>query len=163
MKKLLLILLTVGVVSGAQAQIRGHFGGGGFYGGEGRTVIVGGYAPYYAYPRAYWGFGLGFPYLYPYYGYPYGPYGYNMSRLQSEIEGIKQDYADRIESVRMDNTLTGKERRSQIRQLKKDRDAAIDQAKRDYWKTPSGSNSGNQIQGGAGNQPNNNQSNNNAQ
>jgi hypothetical protein len=85
----------------------------------------------------------------------------------------------------MDNTLTGKERRSQIRQLKKDRDAAIDQAKRDYWKTPSGSNSGNQgnssnqnqgnsgnqnqgnsgnqIQGGAGNQPNNNQSNNNAQ
>jgi hypothetical protein len=156
MKKLLLILLTVGVVSGAYAQ-RGHFAGGGFYGGEGRTVIVGGYSPYYAYPRAYWGFGLGYPYLYPYYGYPYGPYGYGMSRLQGQIEGIKQDYADRIESVRMDNTITGKERRAQIRQLKKDRDAAIDQAKRDYWKTPSRTNTGTQPSNGSqsntGNQP----------
>lgn len=164
MKKILLILLTVGLVSGAQAQFRGGHVGGGFYGGgEIRTgVVVGGYAPYYGY-RPYWGFAFGYPYLYPYgYGYPYGPYSYGYSRLQSQIEGIKQDYADRIESVRMDNTITGKERRAQIRQLKKDRDSAVDQAKRDYWKTPrtngSAQNPGNQPNTGApansGNQPN---------
>lgn len=130
MKKLLMILLTVGIVSGVSAQRGGHIGGG-YYGGGFRTgVVVGGYAPFYAYPGMY--LGLGYPYYYPY-GYRNG---YPASKLQMQIEDIKQDYADRIKSVHMDNTISGKERRQEIRQLKRDRDAAVDNAKRNYWKTP---------------------------
>src|SRR5580704_16281651 len=131
MKKLLMILLTAGMVSGASAQFHGggHYGGG-FYGG--RTVIVGGYAPYYAYPGFYLGLG------YPLYGYPYGyyPYGHAPSKLQMQVNDIKADYSDRIASVKADNTLSGKEKRQQIRDLKHERDDAVNNAVRNYWKIP---------------------------
>jgi len=134
-KQILILFLSVGIVSGASAQ---HFHGGGFsgghvyYGGGFRTgVVVGGYYPYYGYPGFYLGLG------YPFYGFPYGlGYGYGrVSKLQMQISDIKQDYADRIESVKMDNTLTGKERRQQIRALKHERDDAVENAKRNYWRT----------------------------
>ena len=99
-----MILLTAGVVSGASAQYHGggvHYGGG-FYGG--RTVIVGGYSPYYGYPGLYWGWGAGVT-----------PMLILMdmvtvsvpSKLQMQVNNIKQDYADRIKlSVqKADNTF----------------------------------------------------------
>ncbi len=117
------LALTLGIAS---ANAQGH-GGHGFYHG-GRTVIVSGgyYSPYYSFGA----FG-------PYYGYPY--YGYQgvpaqPSKLDMEIAGIRNDYAEKIESVRMDNTLTGKEKRAQVREFKKERDDAIFDAKRNYYK-----------------------------
>ena len=133
MKKLMIILLSTGILSfglasDASAQRGGHIGfGGGFYGP--RVVVGGGYyAPYY-YPGLYFGVPWGYPYGYPYYGYGYAP-----SRLQMQIADIKQDYSDRIASVRSDRSLTGKERRQKVRDLKHERDNAIADAERNYWK-----------------------------
>lgn len=88
------------------------------------------------------GSGLYAPMFYSpfWYGYPY--YSYYMqpaitpapSKLDQEIADITHDYAQRIESLRMDNSLKGKEKRQQIRALKEERDSKIDQAKRDYYK-----------------------------
>jgi len=139
-KKLLVVLFSLGLAFGASAQ-RGHGGGGvrpggGFYHGGG----------YYA-PRTYVGvgFGLGYPW-YPFgygfgYGYgPYGPYppyyyGYGAmpSRLSLQIEDIKNDYAAQIKDTRKDKTIPRKERRERIDQLKHDRDAAVIQARKDYY------------------------------
>ena len=163
------ILLTLGISSGAYAQrFRGGEMGGGhfYYGGGVRTVVVGG-----GYGWG-WGWGLGYPGLYmgwgyPLYGYPYGysPYGYGgTSRLQMQIADIKQDYADKIESVRSDNTLTGKERRQQVRELKKEMDNAINEAHRNYWKGGSNTNpapsNGNPTPAPGNNNQNNNSQNN---
>lgn len=124
MKKLMMLLLLAGVVSAASAQhgrvmvrpaYRPH-----------TTVVIGGgfYSPYYS--------------PYGFYGYPY--YGFAPSvqpapsKLDQEIADINHDYSEKIESARMDNSLTGKARRQQIRALKHERDQAIDDAKRDYYR-----------------------------
>lgn len=136
MKKLLIIMFSVGLALGASAQ-RGHIGGG-YHGGG------------YVYrPHVSVGLGLGFGYspFYPYYGYPYGlysPWGYPYpgyyyghgpipSKLALQIEDIKNDYSARISDTRHDKTIPGKERRQRIRQLKHDRDQAVIQARRDYY------------------------------
>ncbi|MEX6689462.1 hypothetical protein QTN47_18285 [Danxiaibacter flavus] len=127
MKKLLAALLMTGIVSTSFAAFNGHAAP--HYGG--RTVIVHGgfgYAPYYYYPYA--GFGLYSPF------YWNQPYYYNRpSKLDMQIADIRNDYADKIKSVRMDNTLSGKERRQMIRNFRNDRENAIDQAKRNYYKS----------------------------
>jgi hypothetical protein len=125
MKRLLIMALSVMLVAGASAQRHGgggFIGGGGYRGGGSRVIVTG-------------GLGLG---LYPYYGgfydpfyaYPPGYYGYSgrPSRLSMKIEDIK------IYSVRQDNTLTGKERRQKVRELKHDRDQAIEDLKSNYYK-----------------------------
>jgi hypothetical protein len=115
-------------------------------GASAQKVIRGGghYAPR---PRVSVGIGLGYGYGYspfysPYYGFGspfyYPPYGYNNgyrrpSRLDMEIQDIKTDYADQIKSLRMDNSLSGHERRQQIRELKTERDKAITEAQRNYY------------------------------
>jgi hypothetical protein len=135
MKKLLIILFSVGLALGASAQ-RGHIGGG-YHGGG------------YVYrPHVSVGLGLGFGYspFYPYYGYPYGAFGpwgpypgyyYGHgpapSKLALQIDDIKNDYGARISDTRHDKTVPGKERRQRIRQLKHDRDQAVIQARRDYY------------------------------
>ena len=133
MKKLMMILLAAGMVSVASAQ-HVHVGGG--YGGGYRTTVVvgGGYG-------AGWGYGfypgLAFGLGYPYWNYPYGyPYGRVPSKLQMQVSDIKADYADRIASVKADNTLSRKEKRQQIRDLKHQRDDAVANAVRGYWRTP---------------------------
>ena len=172
-KKLLVVLFSLGLAFGASAQ-RGHGGGvrpgGGFYHG-------GGY-----YPRTYVGvgFGLGYPW-YPFgygfgYGYgPYGPYppyyyGYGVmpSRLALQIEDIKNDYSAQIKDTRHDKTIPRKERRERIDQLKHDRDAAVIQARKDYYYNSrrNYNNNGQPQQNngngnGNGQQPNNNNNNNN--
>ena len=129
-KKLLIVLFSLGLAFGASAQRGGHFSGG--YHGGGVAF----------YPRTYVGVGLGFGY-YPYgglygpWGYPYPPYYYGYgampSRLALQIDDIKNDYNAQIRDVKQDKSLTRKDRRAKINQLKHDRDAAVIQARRDYY------------------------------
>jgi hypothetical protein len=124
MKKLLVIsALSLVVVFSASAQ---HF-------------IHGGGVTYYAAPRVFVGGGWGiYAPLYPYWAYPYPPYGYGyyrpMSKLDMKIQDIRHDYSEKIASVKQDKALTHKERRLQVRQLKNERNNAIDDAKRNYYK-----------------------------
>jgi hypothetical protein len=125
-RKLLVVLLALGLTVGASAQ---------------RHIIGGGGGGYY-YRPAYVGVGFGYGYpLYPYYGmgfgYPYPPYYYGYGatppRLEYQIQDIKSDYSARIKDVKSDKALTGKERRQQVRDLKNARDASISQARHDFF------------------------------
>jgi len=86
------------------------------------------------------------------------------SRLANQISTIKDDYAQQIKAVKQDKTLTHKERRARIRELKSERDATVIQARKDYFfNSQRGANqpptyNGNQQPGNQqpGNQPNNN-------
>lgn len=130
MKKIIAILLAFAMVSGASAQRHGGGIGGGYRGGGTRVIVsAGGFYPF----GAYYGFGMPYGYGYPY-GYPYGNYNYRPSRLDMQIEDIKHDYADKIASARADTDLTRKERRSQVKSLKRERDNTIFQAKKNYYK-----------------------------
>lgn len=135
MKRILVLIVAVGLVFGASAQ--GHRGGVVKRGAPRVTYVIprvpaiGYYAP-----------------LYPSYGWGYAPaFGYNPffgssmyrpsrpSKLDLQIEDIRNDYGDRIKSARRDDALTRKERRAVIQKLRHDRTAAIIDAKRDYYKT----------------------------
>lgn len=129
MKRAVLVLLLTAIVSGASARMPvGHFRGG-FERGLGHRpglVVRGGfYNPWYA--------PFGFYYNYPFYSYN------NLSvpptQLDIQVTQIKNDYAGKIGSVRLDNSLSGKERREKVRELKRDRTLAVMQAKRDYYKS----------------------------
>ena len=126
MKKLMVIVVALGLAFGASAQ-RGH----GFSRGGGRVIIAG--------PRVGIGFGYS-PFYSPFGYYPYGyPYGYNNgygrpSKLQLQVNDIKNDYADKIWSAQHDTNLSRKERRNEVHQLKVERDQAINDAKRNYYK-----------------------------
>lgn len=100
--------------------------GGGFYRPR-TTIVVGGgfYSPFYS------------PFGYGYYGYPYYPYArvaQQPTKLDMQVNDIKNDYADKIASVRLDRTLSGKERREHIRAFRRERDNAVLEAKRNYYK-----------------------------
>lgn len=132
MKRLSIILLVLTLAAGGASAQKVIVGG-----------RIGGYShPYYYQPyvRPYYGFGLGLGFGYPYYGYPYyynRPYYYRGgSGLDREINNIENDFADRIQSARMDNSLTGRERRQEIRHLREQRREAIDNARRNYYKQP---------------------------
>lgn len=121
MKTLMIILLAVGLSFSASAQK-------GFHGGYGRPHVVvraAPFAPFYPY----YGFGYGYPYPYaPYYGYS------RPSKLQLEIQDIRNDYRDKIWSARHDNSLSRSERRKTIHDLKTERDQAINDAQKNYYK-----------------------------
>ncbi len=130
MKKLLLMLFTAGIVFSASAQIHGIPRPVRVI--APRVTIVGGYAPYL-------GLGLGYGYN-PYFGYNpfYGPYLYRSSRptkLDLQIEDIKNDYKERIWSAKHDENMSRKERRRQVHELKHERDTAIIDARRNYHKS----------------------------
>jgi hypothetical protein len=137
MKKIFIILLSLGLVIGASAQRHGggsYHGGGGYYrGGGSRVVISGGaYLPlYYGMGSPYYGFGYGFGYPPPYYN---NGYGYRPSKLDLQIEDLKHEYQQKIDAARDDDSISGKERRAAVRDLKRERDDAITQAKRDFYK-----------------------------
>jgi hypothetical protein len=90
------------------------------------------------------GFGGGYgyypysPYWYnPWYAYPPGPGYYRSSRptkLDLEIQDINNDYKDKIWSARHDESLSRKQRRQTVHDLKHQRDNDILQAKKDYYK-----------------------------
>ena len=125
MKRLLIIILSLGLVAGASAQRVVHGGG---YVRSPRVIVYGGaYAPFYPY----YGFGFS-PWGYP---YPYGSYGYNRpSKLTLQIEDIKNDYRDKISSAKHDKSLTKQQRREIVRGLKKERDQLISDKKANYYK-----------------------------
>src|ERR1700761_1674599 len=136
MKKLMIVLFSLGLAFGASAQR------GGFHGG----VAVGGHAYYgggWGYPRTYVGLGFGAPWWgwnYGWYGpwdggYPGYYYGYGSMPNQLELQGqdIKKDYSQQITDVRHDKSLTRKERRAKIDELKTERDNAIVDARHQYF------------------------------
>ncbi len=129
MKKLLIVLVSLGLALGASAQkiVRG-----GYHHIRSPRVIVGVGAGYYPFYSPY---GFYSPFGYPY--GPYGPYGYRSysrpSKLELQVQDIRLDYADRISSVRSDPSMKGRQRRHIIKQLKNDRDRAIVDAKRNYY------------------------------
>jgi hypothetical protein len=127
MKKIMIIALILASAMGASAQ---------------RHVPIGGH--HYIRPGVRVGIGFGVP-VYPYYGYyspyygygyPYGPaYGYNYrpSRLNLQIQEIKNDYRQLIRDARHDKSVSRHERRTKISSLKHDRDQAIIQAQKDFY------------------------------
>ena len=126
MKKLLIVLFSLGLAFGAFAQ-KGHYHRGGYHVVRPRVIVgvgTGFYSPFYS------------PFYRPYSPF-YSPYGsfYNSkpSRLDLEIQDIRLDYEDRINSVKMDDGLSRKEKRQRIKNLKYDRDKAIIDAKKDYY------------------------------
>ncbi len=95
------------------------------------------------YPRTHVAVGVGLggwgpyaPYWYnPWYAYPPGYYyRARPSKLDLEIQEIQTDYKDRIWAARNDESLSRKERRKAVHDLKIERDRAVLQAKKDYYK-----------------------------
>lgn len=136
-KPLLVYGLLLLLATSASAQVRFHGGG---YGG------------YYARPRVSVGIGIGpyFP-VYPYYGYspyfgypPYGygyPYGYSYrysrpTKLDLQIQDIRDDYNERIYQARHDKSMKRKDRKKLVHDLEYERDKAIIQAQKDYYEKP---------------------------
>jgi hypothetical protein len=137
MRKLAVVMMALLLGFGVDAMAAGGPGRGGFHGGgfaRPRTTVIigGGYSPFYS-PFGYYGMGWGAGYGAPYYGY--GAMPYRMSKLDRQVAEIRADYADRIESVRMDRSLTGKERRAKVRAFKQERDEAVHSAKVNYYKS----------------------------
>lgn len=120
MKKMIIVLLAMASVFTATAQRNVH--------------IV---RPHYR-PRVV--VGVGYGYYSPFYPYPYSPfypaygYGYRPSRLDFQIQEIKNDYRAMIRDARQDKSMSRKDRRAKINTLKHDRDEAIIQAQKDYYK-----------------------------
>jgi hypothetical protein len=122
MKKLLIVMISITLAGSVSAQHFSH-GGGAYY--HPRVVVTGGFYPYY-------GLGFGFGPFYPY--YPYGN-GYSRpSKMTIQIQDIKNDYKDKIWSAKHDTSLTRKERRMKVHELKVERDNAINDLKRNYYK-----------------------------
>jgi hypothetical protein len=134
MKKLLIILFSLGLAAGASAQLHGggHYRGG-HYSRPRVGVAVGVYAPYA--PLYGYGYSPFAPYGFGYSPYRYGGYGYAVpSRLGLKIQEIENDYQDRIWAVRHDKSIPKRERKARIHELKRDRDQAVIDAKRNYYK-----------------------------
>jgi hypothetical protein len=122
MKKVLIGMISLALTGTASAQ---HFHGGSVY-SRPHVIISTGFYPYY-------GFGFGFNPLFPY--YPYArPYNNRPSKLDLQIMDIKNDYKDRIWSVKHDASLTRKERKGKVHELKVERDNEINDLKKNYYK-----------------------------
>jgi hypothetical protein len=144
MRRLLVIMMVFGLAAGAsaQAKIRGQVPqvnrSGSGNGGKQQVIIVT--------PRSYYN-----PYYSPFYGYSrwgYSPYGFGYNRfygmnqastsvpteLDLEIEKIKSDYGYEISEVRRNKSIPKSERKEKIRDLKHERDIAVLEAKKSYYK-----------------------------
>ncbi len=144
MRRLLVIMMALGLTTGAmaQAKIRGQVPqvnrNGNSNGGKQRIIVVS--------PRPYYN-----SYYSPYYGYNrwgYSPYGFGYNRfygmnqasvaapteLDLEIQKIKSDYGYEISEVRRNKDIPKPERKDKIRELKHERDMAVLEAKKAYYK-----------------------------
>lgn len=126
MKKILVILILAGLTFGASAQ---KFRGRGGYHYAPRLTVV---APYALAP--YYGLGLGFGYS-PFYNpyYPYSRFQARPSQLDLQVDDIKNDYSYQISTVRHDKSLPKAERKQKVRDLKHEREDAINDAKKSYY------------------------------
>ncbi|MET0242076.1 MAG: hypothetical protein ABW174_01350 [Flavitalea sp.] len=139
MKKLIVVLMALGLAFGASAQ-RGKAPVRVQQPAQ-RVVVVRSYppfSPFYGYGRGFYG-----PYGFGNSRFGYDPYGYGYrerrpSKLDLEIEDIQNDYKDRIASVRSDDELSRKEKRSKIQELKYLKEKEIIDAKKSYYKTDRG-------------------------
>lgn len=146
MKKLLVILFSLGVTLSAAAQPKigsgfrggnsGVRGGGGVHYVRPRVTVIAPVAPMYPY----YGYGLGMGYGF---GYGYSPFYdpfYDLrgqarpSQLDLEIADIKNDYKYQISSVKHDKSLSKDERKQKVRDLKHQRDDEMINAEKDYYK-----------------------------
>jgi hypothetical protein len=83
-------------------------------------------------------------YYHPYYWHPYFGFNYwygrpayyynRPTKLEKQVIDIENDYADRITSVRADDSLTHRERRQKIRELRHERNEAVDNLRKNYYK-----------------------------
>ena len=101
-----------------------------------KVVVRPGPVPVYPrvvyYPRPYWN-----PYFYGGLNYSWynRPAYYNRpTKMEKQIQDIQNEYSDRISSVRADDGLSGKERRAMIRDLRNEREVAISDFKKNYYK-----------------------------
>lgn len=131
MKSLLMILLSVALSLGASAQRKGSFHHSPRPHIHTRVIIV---------PFSY-GFGYAYPFpgYSPYFGYwpPY--YGFRNPefrntetipyQLSLQIQKIRIDYSGKINAIRNDKSIKGKQRRQEIRALKTQREKEIIDAK----------------------------------
>jgi len=129
MKNILIILSLFLLSFTASAQRIAK--GGGYHGGYTRVyhrpvITVRAYAPWYPY-------GFYDPFYYPYYYYPDRSYRYP-ARLEMKLDAIRDDYQQQIKETRHDKTMSGKERRAKVRELKNEKDRAIIDAKKDFFK-----------------------------
>ena len=126
MKKLLIVMISLALAGTVSAQ-RFHGGGGGVY-YRPHVVVSGGFYPYYGI-----GYGFGLNPFFPY--YPYGsPYYNRPSKLDMQIADVKHDYEDKIKSAKSDESLTRKERRQKVHDLRAQRDDEIYNLKKNYYK-----------------------------
>jgi hypothetical protein len=82
--------------------------------------------PYYYNPFFYDGIG------YSWYSHP--AYYNRPTKMDLKIQDIENDYADRIRSVRADDSLTRHEKKEKIRELKHERGDAVNDLKKTYYK-----------------------------
>ena len=130
MKKLVVALAFLGLVVSASAQksvrspIRNPRP-------PQKVVVVRSYppfSPYYGYGRSFYG--------YPPFGFDYGyRYQNRPTRLDLKVEDIKNDYQDRIWSVRHDDDLSRKEKRKKVQELRYNRDKEIIDLRKNYHRT----------------------------
>ncbi len=138
MKRLIIVLFSIGLTLGtfAQPKIGGGFRGGGIreggmYHTRPHVTVIAPYrnvSPYY---------GLGYGYRYsPFYDqfYLYRRVESRPSQLDLQIEDIKNDYGYQISSVKHDESLSKDERKQKVRDLKHQREDAIIEAKKNYYK-----------------------------
>lgn len=136
MKQLLIALFAIGLTLGASAQpkIGSGFRGGGIRGGVYTKPRVNVIIPY-TYARPYYGLGFGYrysPFYDPFYQYP--RIERRPSELDLRIEDIRNDYSYQISSVKHDKSLAKDERKQKVRDLKHEKEDAIIEAKRNYYK-----------------------------
>ncbi len=126
MKRLIILMLTFGMISAASAErlavnyknpVAVHY--------RPRPVFIGG--GFYPYYRPYYGYN-------PFYTPTYYSYENRPSKLDLQVEDIKKDYDDKKWSVRHNDQLSGKEKRKEIRDLNHEMDAAVTDARKNYYK-----------------------------
>jgi len=142
MKKLIILCgLLLMIATSVSAQWGYHGGRGGRYYARPRVSIgVGigpyfpsypyyGYSPYYGYPPLGYGYGYG-------YGSGYGYRTVRPTKLDLQIQEIRNDFNHEIWLVKHDKSMKRKERKKRVHELEHERDKAVIQAQRDYYEKP---------------------------
>ena len=137
MKKLVVVLVALGLAFGASAQNK-RSGPIGPRPGK-KVVVVRSYSPFspfYGYGRAHYGYS---PFYSPFgYGFDNGyRYQNRPTKLDLEVEDVKNDYQDKIWSVRHSDELSRKDKRQKIQELKYRRDKEIIEIRKNYYKSDS--------------------------
>ncbi len=136
MKKIMVIMLALGLAITAGAQAKGSLRS-----SYPRAKVIVVSPSYYGYTPA---FGYRYsPFFNPYNSAFYSPFNdpfyrsgnieTTPSQLQLKIDEIRNNYSYQISTVRHDKTVNGTERKQRIRELKHQRESAIIEAKGNYY------------------------------